>query len=148
MTPTLFGRWQTRLFLFCTVGLLVTWIFASGWVGFPANRDYYWVLFYLGAIGLLWDILYNFLQQFLWDHDWPGALQFLTAIVEGAFVGLFFSLGILPFLDPTHFNGTTFVVHYGTAWLAMYLSAWVVMRILFPRWRFRGGEWIGKWRKV
>ncbi|ABC99055.1 hypothetical protein CYA_0851 [Synechococcus sp. JA-3-3Ab] len=28
-------------------------------------------------------------------------------------------------------------------WVCLYL--WVVMRILFPRWRFRGGEWLGRW---
>jgi hypothetical protein len=33
MTPTLFGRWQTRLFLFATVGVLITLPFYLGIIG-------------------------------------------------------------------------------------------------------------------
>jgi hypothetical protein len=148
MTPTLFGRWQTRLFLLYTVGLLVTWVFASGWTGLPAGTTYYWVLLYVGIFGVLWDVLYNFLQQYMWDHDWPGLFQFITAIGEGIWIGILSSIGLLPFIDRSRFDVITFVLHYGTVWVALYLSSWVIMRLLFPRWRFRGGEWIGKWRKA
>jgi hypothetical protein len=47
----------------------------------------------------------------------------------------------------SNFTITDYVFE-GLVWLAIYLSAWVVMRLLFPRWRFRGGEWIGKWPRI
>ncbi|MBD1851994.1 hypothetical protein [Leptolyngbya sp. FACHB-711] len=148
MTPTLYGRWQTRIFLLCTIGLLVTWIFASGWAGTPAGSIYYWVLLYVGIIGLAWDVLYNFLQQYLWDHDWPGLLQFFAGIAEGILIAILFQVDILPHLDRAAFHFRPFVLHYGAVWLAVYLTSWMVMRLLFPRWRFRGGEWMGKWRRA
>ena len=51
----------------------------------------------------------------------------------------------LPNIPKTEFDLITFIKNYGLVWLAVYLSAWVMMRLLFPRWRFRGGEWMGKW---
>jgi hypothetical protein len=37
MTPTLFGRWQTRLLLLATLGVLVSLPFVMGWIGPGAN---------------------------------------------------------------------------------------------------------------
>lgn len=150
MTPTLFGRWQTRIFLLATVGLLVTWGFASGLFGTEPGTGYYWVLFYVGLFGLAWDILYNYLQKFMWDHDWPGVFVFFSGIAEGILLGALALLGVLPGIESAAhpFNLGTFVLHYSSVWLATYLAVWVVMRLLFPRWRFRGGEWIGKWRRI
>lgn len=145
MTPTLLGRWQTRIFLLSTVGLLVTWGFAAGWFGNPAGSSYFWVLFYVGLLGLGWDALYNFLQKFMWDHDWPGVFQFFTAVTEGVVLTLLINLAILPQLNPSDFSLLNFAVHYGAVWLSTYLCSWVVMRLFFPRWRFRGGQWLGKW---
>ena len=147
MTPTLFGRWQTRIFLLATIGLLITWAFAFS-RGTPTAPLYYWVLFYVGLFGLAWDVLYNYLQKFMWDHDWPGVFQLFTGIVEGILLAVLGSLGILPFIESENFHVDTFLLHYGLVWLGVYLSAWVIMRLLFPRWRFRGGEWIGKWRRT
>lgn len=148
MTPTLFGRWQTRIFLLATIGLITTWKFASGLLGTEPGTSYYWVLFYVALFGLIWDVLYNFLQKFMWDHDWPGAFQLLAGIAEGVLLGLLARSNVLPFIDGSHFNLGTFVLHYGAVWVSTYLASWVMMRLLFPRWRFRGGEWIGKWRRV
>ncbi|MFO5493650.1 MAG: hypothetical protein ACLBM6_14130, partial [Cuspidothrix sp.] len=69
MTPTLFGRWQTRIFLLATVGMLVSLLFYWGYLGIASNLVYFWVVFYVGLFGMVWDILYNFLQKYLWDHD-------------------------------------------------------------------------------
>lgn len=148
MTPTLFGRWQTRIFLLATVGLLVTWAFSTGFLGVHPGPVYFWILFYFGLIGLLWDVLYNSLQQFMWDHDWPGVFQFFAAIAEGILLAILSRLGVLPFVDGASFNLRDFLLHYSVTWLVVYLLSWVVMRLLFPRWRFRGGEWIGKWRRA
>lgn len=145
MTPTLYGRWQTRLFLLSTVGLLITWLYSLGLFGVSPGLEYYWVLMYIGLLGVGWDILYSYFQKFLWDHDWPGIFQFLSAILEATLLVFLVHLDLLPHLSSDHFNLVSFIKHYSTVWTFSYLSSWTVMRILFPRWRFRGGEWLGQW---
>ncbi|ELR99599.1 hypothetical protein [Gloeocapsa sp. PCC 73106] len=137
MTPTLLGRWQTRIFLLATVGFLVSLPFGQ--------LSAFLVLFYIGLFGLAWDVLYNFLQTILWDHDWPGVFQFLAAIVEAIWLILVINIIGLPFLGSGSFDLGIFIRHYTVVSIATYLFSWVVMRLLFPRWRFRGGEWLGKW---
>lgn len=146
MTPTLIGRWQTRIFLLATVGVLATLPFYAGYpTGNLGDTVYFWVLLYIAIFGLFWDILYNYLQKFLWDHDWPGIFQLLAGIVEGIFMVLIVKVLGLPSIPSPSFDVGIFLQHYGLVWITVYLSSWVVMRLLFPRWRFRGGEWLGKW---
>lgn len=146
MTPTLFGRWQTRLFLLATIGVVFSLPFYFGFLGgHQGNLGYFFVLFYVAIFGLIWDILYDYLQKFLWDHDWPGILQLGAGIAEGVLLALILSFVGLPGVNKNNFDLPVFILHYGLVWLAVYLSAWVIMRILFPQWRFRGGEWIGTW---
>ncbi len=144
MTPVLFGRWQTRIFLLATVGILVSLPFALGYLG-PThgefNSVFFWVVFYVGLLGLAWDILYNYLQQYMWDHDWPGVFQFFGAIAEGILLGLLIKFVGLPNIPKT-IDLEWFVIHYSLVSLIAFLSAWVLMRLLFPRWRFRGGQWL------
>jgi hypothetical protein len=148
MTPTLFGRWQTRIFLLATVGMLVSLLFYWGYLGIASNLVYFWVVFYVGLFGIAWDVLYDFLQKYLWDHDWPGVFQLYAGVIEGVFLALIIANIGLPHIPKTEFDLIRFIQHYGLVWLTVYLSAWVVMRLLFPRWRFRGGEWIGKWPRI
>ena len=86
MTPTLFGRWQTRLLLLATVGVLVSLPFAIGLIGSSPNSVYFWILGYVAIFGLGWDVLYNYLQKSRWDRDWPAAYQLLAGIWELLFV--------------------------------------------------------------
>ena len=67
MTPTLIGRWQTRILLLGTLGILVT-------IPFSLNGEsvYFQVLLAIAVLGCLWDIVYNQLQTVRWDHDWPA----------------------------------------------------------------------------
>ena len=146
MTPTLIGRWQTRIFLLATIGILISLPFALGIIGDHPGFIYFWILFYIGLFGLAWDCLYHFLQQFLWDHDWPGALQLIAAIVEAIFLAIVISVFGLPFVSSFDFNFGLYLFHYTVVWIAIYLLSWVVMRLLFPRWRFRGGRWLGSWQ--
>lgn len=152
MTPTLFGRWQTRCFLLATIGVLISLPFAfgmlSGWGEPGLGKAYFWVLFYVGLFGIGWDVLYDFLQKFMWDHDWPGAFQFLAAIAEGVFLGLVILLFGLPGLHSPDFNILWFIIHYTTVSFIVYLLSWTVMRLFFPRWRFKGGEWMGRWKSA
>ncbi|MGG6270512.1 hypothetical protein ACQ4M3_37510 [Leptolyngbya sp. AN03gr2] len=144
MTPTLLGRWQTRLFLLSTVGVIVSTPFAFGIIGSGMTWGYYWVLLYVFLFGIAWDYLYNFLQQLMWDHDWPGLFQLASAIAEGLLLAGMIKFVGLPHI-PQEFPLQWFALHYVLVWLATYLLSWVIMRLLFPHWRFRGGEWIGKW---
>lgn len=148
MIPTLFGRWQTRIFLLVTIGSLVTLPFAFSDGIFNPHYIYFWVLFYVGLFGLAWDIFYNFLQKFFWDHDWPGVLQLLAGIVEAIVLVLLIKFLGLPHIDADNFEIYSFIKHYSLVWLSIYLSSWSIMKLLFPQWRFRGGEWIGKWSKI
>ncbi len=145
MTPTLLGRWQTRIFLLVTIGLFVSLPFAFGLLGPQSFGEFdavfFWVVFYVGLLGIGWDVLYNYLQQYMWDHDWPGVFQLAGAVVEGIFLGVLIKFVGLPFIPPELSLGW-FVVHYSLVSAIAYLSSWVVMRLLFPRWRFRGGQWL------
>lgn len=144
MTPTLLGRWQTRLLLLATVGVLVTLPFALGIIGPGSNSVYFWILAYIAVFGLGWDVLYNYLQTFRWDRDWPGAFQLLAGIWEFVVVGCGTKLfGWLPLPMPKEdLPLGWFVFHYSLVWLAVYIASQSLMRLLFPRWRFRGGQWL------
>jgi hypothetical protein len=135
MTPTLFGRWQTRIFLFSTIGILITipFFILSG-VG-----TYFFILFYVAILGLIWDILYNFFQKLRWDRDWIGVFQLLAGIGEGLFLFSLIKLFKLPGI-PEDITFFTFAFHYSCVWLGIYTSSQTLMRILFPRWRFWGGQ--------
>lgn len=148
MTPTLIGRWQSRIFLLATIGVLVSLPFAliDGIKNFHAV--YFWVLLYVGIFGVAWDILYTYLQKFLWDHDWPGAIQLITAIFEAIFLALMIHYVGLPHIPRNNFNWVNYAIHYSVVWIFVYAASWIVMRLLFPRARYRGGAWIGKWPKV
>lgn len=144
MTPTLFGRWQTRLLLLATVGVLVSLPFAMGLIASNANSVYFWILGYVAIFGLGWDVLYNYLQQYRWDRDWPAAYQLLAGIWELVFVFCAIKLfGFLPIpLPKEELPLAVFLLHYSVVWLAVFVSSQSLMRIIFPRWRFRGGEWL------
>jgi len=141
MTPTLIGRWQTRLLLLGTLGVLLTVPFSLS----LASPVPFYVLGAVTVFGMvLWDPLYNYLQTWRWDHDWPAVLQLTAGIWEGLFVYLVLTwllrqLGITVFANLTP---SIFILHYGLVWLGVFTASQTLMRILFPRWRFRGGQWL------
>lgn len=136
MTPTLAGRWQTRLALFATLGLLITLIFviATGSVVFLA------ALFYLAVFGLVWDVLYILLQQLRWDRDWPPVFAWLAALWEAVFLFALSAVISLPGIGPGGLPLLPFVIHYLSVWTAIFLWTQGPMRALFPFWRFHGGR--------
>lgn len=142
MTPTLFGRWQTRLLLLATIGVLVTLPFALGITSPNPSPVYFWVLGYVAIFGLFWDILYNYLQKFRWDRDWPGIFQLLAGIWEGIFLIILMRVLQLPLPGVQNIDLNLFIHHYSFVWLGVYLASQTIMRIIFPRWRFRGGQWL------
>ncbi|WP_460202307.1 hypothetical protein [Scytonema sp. NUACC21] len=144
MTPTLFGRWQTRLLLLATAGVLVSIPFASGLIASNHGTVYFWILAYVSLFGLGWDIVYDQIQKYRWDRDWPAAYQLFAGIWELVFVFCGVKVfGFLPIpvpkeLLPPH----VFLLHYCVVWLAVFLTSQSLMRIVFVRWRFRGGQWL------
>ena len=142
MTPTLLGRWQTRLLLLATVGILITLPFALGIFSPGASSVYFWVLAYIAIFGIGWDILYNYLQKFRWDRDWPAIFQLFAGIWEAIFLILIIKVLRLPLPGVSDFDIGLFIRHYSFVWLGVFLASQTIMRILFPRWRFRGGQWL------
>ncbi|MCM0594002.1 MAG: hypothetical protein HEQ35_03965 [Gloeotrichia echinulata IR180] len=144
MTPTLLGRWQTRLLLLATVGVLVSLPFATGLIASNPNSVYFWILGYVAIFGLGWDFVYDKLQKYRWDRDWPAAFQLGAGIWELIFVFCGVKLfGFLPIPVPKDLlPPQVFLLHYSLVWLAVFITSQSLMRIIFPRWRFRGGEWL------
>jgi hypothetical protein len=140
MTPTLIGRWQTRILLLGTLGVLVT-------IPFSLNGDslYFQVLLAIAVLGCMWDIVYNQLQTLRWDHDWSAILQLAAGIWEAFFFYVPFKFLISSILKigwlSTDIPIDKFLLHYSCIWLAVFTASQTLMRVIFPRWRFHGGEW-------
>ncbi len=135
MTPTLFGRIQSRIFIVLTFGLLWTVIVlpvlprpAGASIGDIAG-DVFSALVAVVLLGLVWECIYHLLQQIRWEKDWPSFFGLITGIPEGLL--LFFVLDM---------PAATFWTHFITTWIVVWLAAHGPMRVLFPRWRFKGGR--------
>ncbi len=143
MTPTLSGRWQSRLFLLWTMGLFVTWFFASYFQALSPFEEVFHVPFvllaYVTLLGFGWDVLYNYLQLFRWDSDWPPVYQFFAGIAEGALLLLLIRADAVGSV-PLDLSFEMFFWHYGSVWFATFFVSQSFMRVLFPQWRFRGGQ--------
>lgn len=136
MTPTLFGRWQTRTFLLLTFGALFTLPFMLFYGLTPAL-----ILLLVLVLGYGWDIVYMVIQVGRWDRDWPPAYQFLAGVWEGIFVFLLAHL-LGRILAVFSVPLPVFILHYGLVWVVTFLASQSLMRILFPNWRYRGGQWL------
>lgn len=134
VTPTLMGRWQTRLATFLTLGLLVSLLFVP-FLGIGALV----VILYLVVLGLLWDVLWIALQRFRWDRDWPTVFQWGAAIVEGLFFFVLAGLVRLPGLNGQP-PGLAFAIQYLLVFLVIFCWLQGPMRALFPFWRYHGGR--------
>jgi hypothetical protein len=105
------------------------------------------VLLAIAVLGCLWDIVYNQLQTVRWDHDWPATLQVGAGIWEAFFFYVPFRYLISNILKIGWLIGIPFdkfLLHYACIWLAVFTASQTLMRIIFPRWRFHGGEWLHK----
>lgn len=164
MTPTLDGRLQTRIFLGVTVGVLWTAVivpFLPEPAGVSMGMAYdmaFGSLLVMIVYGLVWEHLYQALQQLRWDKDWPSVFALLSVLAEAPLVW------ILDFLFPVmSMSGSgmqmsgpmgpmssspglpspyfpAFAIHVGTTWVAMWLFSQGPMRVISVRWRFEGGR--------
>lgn len=138
MTPTLYGRWQTRLLLLGSIGVIVTVFFGY------LYKDYlttFSLLSYIVIFGFIWDSLYQYIQSFRWDRDWPPAFQFAAGVAEGLFLWLLTRFVDLPGVTGDLTWGR-YLVHYAAVWLITFLASQSLLRLVYPRWRFRGGQWL------
>jgi hypothetical protein len=136
MTPVLLGRWETRIAMLATLGLLITALFALGY----DDSTFFEVLFYVGLFGIGWDVVYIALQQLRWDRDWPAAFQVATGIWEGVFLYLVIDNIGLPGIEEGMVPMGRFIAHYGLVWLSIFVWVQGPMRAVFPFWRFHGGR--------
>ncbi len=171
MTFTLRGRIETRLFLLLTVGVVWTAIVTpflpspsmgsggAGMVPMQMNRvmvslpvaynalpfDYRMTFETLGlmaVLGIVWELVYHFAQQYRWNKDWPPLFTLVAVIPEG--IALWYVIHL------THVeNGSWALASAGTAMFAIHiLSTWVLiwvamlgpMKVVSLRWRFEGGQ--------
>lgn len=143
MTPTLIGRIQTRIFLLLVVGVpwtIVATPFLPRALGVGTLGGLYastfTALFLVGFIGcVIWEPLYHLLQQFRWEKDWPILFGLLSALPEALVVW-----AALPAFDTSPANGWTFVFHFFSLWVLMWLVAIGPIKIVLLRYRFRGGR--------
>ncbi|MFN2496568.1 MAG: hypothetical protein ABR608_11775 [Pseudonocardiaceae bacterium] len=145
MVPTLGGRIQTRIAVLVVIGglwtLLITPLLPC-LGGLPtAYRGTFLVLTTVLVLGVAWELVYHFLQQFRWEKDWPTLFGLLTGINEGVLVWVLIELGVVPGAPPI--PRPTFVIHFATVWLVTWLWVNGPMRVPFIRWRFRGGKLVG-----
>ncbi len=143
MLPTLNGRIQTRIFLLVVVGGIWTLLITPVLPETPpdlldAYRGTFIVLATVLVLGIGWELVYHFLQQFRWEKDWPTFFGLITAINEGALVYLLIELGLVPLLPEVSL--APFLLHFLTVWVVVWLIANGPMRVPFLRWRFRGGR--------
>lgn len=143
MTPTLVGRIQTRIVILVTVGALWTLLITPVLPGIDDVGEGYRVTFTALAIvlvvGLLWELLYHWLQQFRWEKDWPTLFGLLTGVNEGI-VTWFILVALLG--DAASVTLAQFLIHFTTTWVAVFLFLNGPMRVVNIRWRFRGGRFI------
>lgn len=145
MVPTFSGRLQTRVFLLLALG--VPWTIFISLVA-PAQTGAsvghvlevtFWVLAEVIIVGcLVWEPIYHFLMQFRWEKDWPTMFLLLEGIPEGIVAYL-----LLRAIGPHPHPGAsvaTFLVDFILLWVFVWLAAIGPMRVLFHRWRFRGGQ--------
>lgn len=145
MTPTLIGRLQTRTFVTLIIGGIWTLIISPvlpGTEGAAASDIYkitFRVLAAMWILGLLWECLYHYLMGYRWEKDWPSFFSFLNGINEGILLWIVIKADLIPDV-PKQLPFDTFVVHFATAWLVVWLWLQGPMKVMDPRWRFRGGR--------
>ena len=144
MTPVYAGRVQTRLFLLAAIGL--PWTLLIGWL-LPrpptATLGQAYLVLILGIVvvavlGLAWDGVYIWLQQYRWEKDWPTLFGLLTAFPEA--LTTYIGLRVLTSWLGLEVDTVAFLLQFFTMWLLMWIFANGPMRVPFIRWRFNGGR--------
>lgn len=144
MIPTLRGRIESRIFLLTVLGLPLTTFFA--WL-YGDGRTPFVLLGYVLLFGLAWDGVYYGLQTLRWNRDWPPLFMLIGGLWEAFFlwglVSLSRDLGVSLLGVAPGLTLLQFAAHYGTVFLVTFAAAFSLLPVLFPRSRYRGGQWLG-----
>ncbi|MCP2342290.1 hypothetical protein [Actinomadura rupiterrae] len=146
MTPTLFGRIQTRLFTLGTIGVVLTALIVpvlpgtTGGLG-ATYKTAYLILLAVAVVGVGWELLYHLLMQFRWDKDWPTLFGLVTILNEGALMFLLLRAGVVPGIGGK-VAVSTFVTMFVFVWMGVWLVANGPLRVPFVQWRLRGGRFL------
>jgi hypothetical protein len=145
VVTTLGGRIQTRIFVLAVIGGLWTLLITLILPGLPdletAYRGTFIVLISVIVLGVGWEFIYHFLQQFRWEKDWPTLFGLLTGINEGVLVWVLLDLDLIP--EAPHIPWPAFVIDFATVWFVTWIWVNGPMRVPLIRWRFRGGRVVG-----
>ncbi len=153
MTPTLFGRIQTRVIILATLGALWTALIGpllprpDGVSLGGMYRALFTALFVVAVVGIAWEVLYHGLQQFRWEKDWPTIFGLVVAIPEGIVAYALLDAG-LPWdvrAPDGNFPLTAFVIMFVTLWFLVWAFTNGPMQIFSLRWRYRGGRFDSTW---
>ena len=140
MVPTFSGRLQTRLFSMVVVGL--PWTLLACLVLSPLAPSlgamfraglFAWAATLLVGLAV-WEPIYHGLMQFRWEKDWPTLFLLLESIPEAAVVWI-----LLSTFGPGA-PWSVFVLDFFSTWMVVFFTVQGPMRVLFLRWRFRGGR--------
>ena len=140
MVPTFSGRLQTRLLGLVLIGLPWTLLMSpvlaplAGGIGPMLRIGLVTWAATLGRGLVVWEPLYHLLMQFRWEKDWPALFFILEAVPEGAVVGW-----LLTTFGPGA-SWSVFLLLFAGTWLVVLGSLQGPLRVLFLRWRFRGGR--------
>lgn len=146
MLPTLWGRLQTRILVLGIVGgiwtLIIGPLLPDGASIGDTYATAYLVLAVVVVLGLGWEFIYHFFQQFRWEKDWPTLFGLLTGINEGVVV--WFVVRYAPIfpdgLGPP--PAGAYAMQFVTTWLVVWIVLNGPLRAIFPHWRFRGGRFL------
>lgn len=157
MTPTLFGRIQTRVVMIFGLGSLWT-ILIGPFLPRPGDMSLasmYGALFtalvVVGVLGVGWECAYHGLQQYRWEKDWPTLFGLLTAIPEGIVAYTVLDAGLPwdvrpgPPGAPGAFPLAAFLWMFTTTWLLVWATVNGPLQIVSLRWRYRGGRFDSRW---
>ncbi|MFZ9015547.1 MAG: hypothetical protein ACO225_07250 [Ilumatobacteraceae bacterium] len=144
MTPTLIGRLQTRLAVTVLVGgvwtLFVSVFLPGGGAGYGDRlATALGVLFTMLLLGLVWEFVYHWLMGFRWEKDWPSLLGLVTGLNEGIVLFVTIRAGGAPGVG-SELGTDAFLIHFVTVWLVTWGWLQGPMKVVDPRWRFRGGR--------
>ncbi|QIS03930.1 hypothetical protein F5X71_17805 [Nocardia brasiliensis] len=147
MLPTLNGRIQTRVLALSVLGafvaLVITPLLPTGSLSLgQAYRVTLSVLLATVLVGVLWELLYHFLQQFRWEKDWPTLFGFLTVLNEGALMWVLVHNTTMVLPEHLHPPLAAFLIQFLVTWLVFWLVVNGPMRVPFHRWRFQGGRFL------
>lgn len=145
MTPTLFGRIQSRIFLVIVVGVPLAFVLA---LFLPSNgaeygdllEVYLYALGIVAVAGIVWEIIYHGLQQFRWEKDWPTVFGLLQGIPEAVSTFIILDAGIVKDFGDVPLD--VFLPMFIIVWIVIWLVANGPLQIFFIRWRYRGGRFV------